>query len=34
MTVSAIEAESGALSSLRQYRLGEMPNWIEIVDLR
>ncbi len=34
MTVSAIDAESGALSSLRQYRLGEMPNWIEIVDLR
>jgi 6-phosphogluconolactonase len=34
MTVSAIDPDNGTLASLRQYRLGEMPNWIEIVDLR
>jgi 6-phosphogluconolactonase len=34
MTVSAIDPDSGALAPLQQYRLGEMPNWIEIVDLR
>jgi len=34
MTVSAIDPDSGALSPLCQYGLGEMPNWIEVVDLR
>jgi len=34
MTVSAIDPDNGALAPLRQYRLGDMPNWIEIVDLR
>jgi 6-phosphogluconolactonase len=34
MTVSAIDPDNGTLAPLRQYRLGEMPNWIEIVDLR
>jgi 6-phosphogluconolactonase len=34
MTVSAIDPDNGGLSPIRQYRLGEMPNWIEIVDLR
>jgi 6-phosphogluconolactonase len=33
VTVSAIDPDSGALCSLQQYRLGDMPNWIEIVDL-
>lgn len=34
ITVSAIDQENGALAPVRQYRVGEMPNWIEIVDLR
>jgi 6-phosphogluconolactonase len=34
MTVSAIDPDSGTLCALEQYRLGDMPNWIEIVDLR
>jgi len=34
MTVAAVDPDSGALARVRQYRLGEMPNWIEIVDLR
>ncbi|MFZ3234416.1 MAG: lactonase family protein [Stellaceae bacterium] len=34
VTVSAIDQENGALAPVRQYRVGEMPNWIEIVDLR
>ncbi len=33
LTVSAIDPNSGALAALQQYRLGEMPNWVEIVDL-
>ncbi len=33
MTVHAIDPKSGALAALQQYRLGEMPNWVEIVDL-
>jgi 6-phosphogluconolactonase len=33
MTVYAIDPDNGALAALRQYRLGDMPNWIEIVDL-
>jgi 6-phosphogluconolactonase len=33
LTVSAIDPDSGALAALQQYRLGEMPNWVEIVDL-
>jgi 6-phosphogluconolactonase len=33
MTVSAIDPDTGTLTPLRQYRLGDMPNWIEIVDL-
>ncbi len=33
MTVSAIDPDTGALAAVGQYRLGEMPNWIEIVDL-
>lgn len=34
MTVAAIDPDSGALAEVRKYPLGEMPNWIEIVDLR
>ena len=34
MSVAAIDPDTGALAAVRQYRLGEMPNWIEIVDLR
>jgi 6-phosphogluconolactonase len=34
MTVSAIDPDSGSLADVRKYPLGEMPNWIEIVDLR
>lgn len=34
MTVSAIDPDNGTLAALQQYRLGEMPNWVEIVDLR
>ncbi len=33
VTVSAIDPENGELAPLRQYRVGEMPNWIELVDL-
>ncbi len=33
MTVSAIDPDQGLLTPLRQYRLGDMPSWIEIVDL-
>jgi 6-phosphogluconolactonase len=33
MTVYAIDPDNGALAPLRQYRLGDMPNWVEIVDL-
>jgi 6-phosphogluconolactonase len=33
MTVSAIDPDSGMLCPVRQYPLGDMPNWIEIVDL-
>jgi 6-phosphogluconolactonase len=33
MTVYAIDPDNGALAPLRQYRLADMPNWIEIVDL-
>jgi 6-phosphogluconolactonase len=34
LAVSAIDPGNGALAALRQYRLGEMPNWVEIIDLR
>ncbi len=34
MTVYAIDPANGALAPLRQYEVGKMPNWIEIVDLR
>jgi 6-phosphogluconolactonase len=34
MTVYAIDPENGALAPLQQYRLGDMPNWVEIIDLR
>jgi 6-phosphogluconolactonase len=34
LTVYAIAPLSGALSPLHQYRLGPMPSWIEILDLR
>ena len=34
MTVYRIDPQSGALTSLKQYSMGEQPNWIEIVDLR
>jgi 6-phosphogluconolactonase len=34
MTVSAIDPDSGTLCPLQQYALGDMPNWIEIIDLR
>jgi 6-phosphogluconolactonase len=33
MTVAAIDPASGALAALRQYRIGQMPSWTEIVDL-
>jgi len=33
MTVYAIDPDNGALSPLKQYPLGEMPSWVEIVDL-
>ncbi len=33
MTVSAIDPVNGALAAIRQYRVGDMPSWIEIVDL-
>jgi 6-phosphogluconolactonase (cycloisomerase 2 family) len=34
MTVYRIDPQSGGLTSLKQYSMGEQPNWIEIVDLR
>jgi 6-phosphogluconolactonase len=34
MSVAAIDPDTGALAAVRQYRLGEMPHWIEIVDLQ
>jgi 6-phosphogluconolactonase len=34
MTVHAIDPRSGMLSVAKQYPMGEMPNWVEIVDLR
>jgi 6-phosphogluconolactonase len=34
VTVSAIDQENGALAPVRQHRVGAMPNWVEIVDLR
>jgi 6-phosphogluconolactonase len=34
MTVYRIDPQSGALTSLKQYAMGQQPNWIEIVDLR
>ena len=34
MTVYRIDQQSGALSGLKQYSMGQQPNWIEIVDLR
>jgi 6-phosphogluconolactonase len=34
MTVYRIDPQSGGLASLKQYSMGQMPNWIEIVDLR
>src|SRR5215467_4213356 len=34
MTVCRIDPQSGSLTSLKQYSMGEQPNWIEIVDLR
>jgi 6-phosphogluconolactonase len=34
MTVYAIDPENGALAPLQQYRLGDKPNWVEIIDLR
>jgi 6-phosphogluconolactonase len=34
MTVYRIDPQSGALTNLKQYPMGEQPNWIEIVDLR
>ena len=34
MTVHAIDPQSGVLSAVKQYPMGEMPNWVEIVDLR
>ena len=33
MTVHAIDAASGALSPVQQYKMGTQPNWVEIVDL-
>jgi len=34
MTVYRIDPQSGALTDLKQYLMGQQPNWIEIVDLR
>ena len=34
MTTYRIDPQSGALTPLKQYPMGKMPNWIEIVDLR
>jgi len=34
MTVYAIDPDNGVLAPRQQYRLGEMPSWVEIVDLR
>jgi 6-phosphogluconolactonase len=34
MTVYRIDPQSGALTTLKQYSIGQQPNWIEIVDLR
>ena len=34
MTVYRIDPQSGALARLKQYSMGQQPNWIEIVDLR
>jgi 6-phosphogluconolactonase (cycloisomerase 2 family) len=34
MTIYRIDPESGVLAALAQYPMGEMPNWIEIVDLQ
>jgi len=34
MTVYRIDPQSGALANLKQYAMGQQPNWIEIVDLR
>lgn len=34
LTVSAIDPQSGALHDLKHYPVGQMPNWIEFVDLR
>jgi len=33
MTVYRIDPQSGVLSNLKQYSMGQQPNWIEIVDL-
>jgi len=33
MTVYRIDPQSGALTDLTQYPMGQQPNWIEIVDL-
>jgi hypothetical protein len=33
LTVSAIDPDSGALADVAQYPMGQMPNWVEIVDL-
>jgi 6-phosphogluconolactonase (cycloisomerase 2 family) len=34
MTVYRIDARSGGLTGLKQYPMGQMPNWVEIIDLR
>jgi 6-phosphogluconolactonase len=34
LTVYRIDSQSGALTSVKQYAMGQPPNWIEIVDLR
>jgi 6-phosphogluconolactonase len=34
MAVYRIDPQSGALTNLKQYPMGQQPNWIEIVDLR
>jgi len=34
MSVYRIDPQSGALTDLKQYLMGQQPNWIEIVDLR
>ncbi|MBV9861280.1 MAG: lactonase family protein [Alphaproteobacteria bacterium] len=34
MTVYAIDQQSGALNPIKHYPMGEMPNWVEFVDLR